>query len=62
MGMPKYQTFSVTFEYTDGSEEQRKANRVVVTVYGDSEFAVRAEIQRQYPAFQNVSVLEIERR
>jgi len=34
----------------------------VVTVYGDSEFAIKAEIERQYPEFGDVTILTVEPR
>jgi hypothetical protein len=37
-------------------------NGAVVTVYGESEFAIKRELERQYPAYGNVVILEVEER
>ncbi len=60
--MPRYQTFSVTFEHTLEGGSQRRVNRCVVTVYGESEFAIQAEIERQYPAYTDVVILSVDGR
>lgn len=60
--MPRYRTYGVLFEYTDGDGSQRKFNRVVVTVYGDSEFAIQAEIERQYPEYNDVTIVSVDPR
>lgn len=60
--MPKYRSYSVKFEYSSPGGEQRKFTHAVVTVYGDSEFAIVAEIERQYPEFEDVTILSVEER
>jgi len=60
--MPKYHSFSVSFEYSSPGSDQRKLTRTVVTVYGESEFAIQAEIERQYPEFENVTILSVDER
>lgn len=60
--MPKYRTYSVMFEYSSDRGGQRKFTRTVVTVYGDSEFAIKAEIERQYPEFEDVTIVSVEPR
>lgn len=59
---PSYKTFSVKFEHTVGGSETRKMNRAVVTVYGESEFAIKRELERQYPEYGDVVILEVEER
>lgn len=58
--MPKYQSVSVKFEHSTVDGETRKVNRAVITVYGNSEFAVLAELGRQYPEYRNITILETE--
>lgn len=60
--MPKYHSYSVTFEYNSPGSDQAKLTRAVVTVYGDSEFAIKREIERQYPEFENVTILSVDER
>ena len=57
-----YRSVSVTFEHGLEGSDQRRVNRAVITVYGVSEFAILAELQRQYPAYTNISILEVEER
>jgi hypothetical protein len=57
-----YKTFSVKFEHTVGGSGTTRVNRAVVTVYGDSEFAIKREIERQYPEYGDVVILEVEER
>ena len=59
---PRYTTFSVSFEHSVGGSGQRKVNRAVLTVYGESEFAIRAELARQYPEYRDIVILEVEER
>ena len=59
---PSYKTFSVKFEHTVGDSGTPKVNRAVVTVYGESEFAIKAELERQYPEYANVVILSVEER
>jgi len=59
---PTYKTFSVKFEHTVGGSNTPKVNRAVVTVYGESEFAIKRELERQYPGYENVVILEVEER
>jgi hypothetical protein len=48
--MSKYNSVSVKFEHsTEGSDNRR-----------DSEFAVLAELKRQYPAYEDITILECE--
>jgi hypothetical protein len=56
--MPKYNTVSVKFEHTLGGGSARRVNRAVLTVYGESEFAVLAELERQYPDYEDIVILE----
>jgi hypothetical protein len=58
--MPKYQSVSVTFEHTVGGSSTRKVNRAILTVYGESEFAVLAELKRQYPEYDDITILDVE--
>ena len=60
--MPKYHSVSVMYEYTTGGSDQRKINRAVITVYGESEFAIQAELARQYPDLDNITILSVETR
>ena len=34
-------------------------NRALLTVYGESEFAILAELRKQYPNYTNVSLLDV---
>ena len=55
--VPRYRRVSVIFEHSiDGGT--RKVNRAALTVYGDSEFAVARELKRQYPEFDDITVME----
>lgn len=57
-----YKTFTVTFEYvTPDSDTVRQSTRTV-TVWGDSEFAIKRELERQNPGYQDVVLLETEGR
>lgn len=57
--MAKYRRVSVTFEHAiDGGT--LKVNRAVLTVYGDSEFAVLRELVRQYPEYADITILKCE--
>lgn len=58
--MSSYKTASVKFEHTLDGGSTRRVNRAVLTVYGESEFAVLAELQRQYPAYGDIVILECE--
>lgn len=58
--MPKYHSVSVMYEYSDEHSEQRKINRAVMTVYGESEFAIQTELERQYPRQQAITILSVE--
>ena len=57
-----YKTFSVKFEHTVGGSGTPRVNRAVVTVYGESEFAIKMELERQYPEYGDVVILEVEER
>ena len=59
---PSYKTVGVKFEHTVGGSGTPKVNRAVVIVYGESEFAIKAEIERQYPEYGDVVILEVEER
>lgn len=59
---PRYTTVSVRFEHSVDGSGSRKVNRAVLTVYGGSEFAIKAELERQYPEYRNVVILEVEER
>jgi hypothetical protein len=58
--MTQYNSVSVKFEHTTDGNDNRRVNRAVLTVYGDSEFAVLAELKRQYPAYEDITILECE--
>ena len=58
--MAKYRTVSVKFEHTVAGSSTRKVNRAVITVYGESEFAVLAELEKQYPEYEDIVILECE--
>lgn len=58
--MPSYQRVAVTFEHTTPESDTPRVNRAVLTVYGDSEFAVLAELKRQRPECRGVVILELE--
>ena len=58
--MTHYNSVSVKFEHTTDGSDNRHVNRAVITVYGDSEFAVLAELKRQYPAYEDITILECE--
>lgn len=58
--MPSYRRVSVTFEHTTPDSDTRRVNRAVLTVYGDSELAVLAELRRQRPDCRDITVLEVE--
>jgi hypothetical protein len=62
MSRPGYHTFDVTFEHSTRTSDTVRQNRVVVAVWGDSEFAIKREIERQYPQFIDVVILEAEAR
>lgn len=57
---PRYKTFSVVYEHTIDASDQRIVNRAVLTVYGDSDLAVQAELARQHPLLRNIVILSIE--
>lgn len=58
--MAQYRSVSVQFEHTMSGGTTRRVNRAVVTVYGESEFAVLAELERQYPDYADIVILECE--
>lgn len=58
--MPKYNSVSVEFEHATSGSATRRVNRAVITVYGESEFAVLAELRRQYPDYEEIIILECE--
>lgn len=58
--MPTYQRVAVTFEHTTPESNTVRANRAVLTVYGDSEFAVLAELKRQRPECRDIVLLEVQ--
>ncbi|MCX5765615.1 MAG: hypothetical protein NTZ43_00085 [Gemmatimonadetes bacterium] len=60
--MPRYHSFSVTFEHSLEGSDQRRVNHVVITVYGESELAIQAEIERQYRTYTNVVILSVDQR
>lgn len=57
--MVSYQRVDVRFEHTLGEGTSRRVNRAVLTVYGSSELAVLAELQRQHPEYHDVVILEV---
>jgi hypothetical protein len=59
---PSYKTFSVKFKHTVGGSGTPKVNRAVVTVYGELEFEINRELERQYPEYGDVVILEVEER
>ena len=60
--MRRFRLFHVTYEHSIEGSDQRVINRGAVTVYGDSELAIQAELARQHPAFTNIVVLNVEAR
>ena len=60
--MQRYQLFHVTYEHSVEGSDQRFVNRGTVTVYGDSELAIQAELARQHPAFTDIVILNVEAR
>lgn len=58
----RYKTFSVVYEHTIEGSDQRIVNRAVLTVYGDSELAIQAELGRQHPSFRNIVILSVDER
>lgn len=57
--MVSYQRVDVRFEHALGGETTRRVNRAVLTVYGSSELAVLAELQRQHPEYKDVTILDV---
>ena len=57
---PTYQRVVVTFEHTTIESDTPRVNRATLTVYGDSELAVLAELKRQRPELREISLLEVE--
>lgn len=57
MDHPVYKTFDVEFEHTTTDSSTPRQNRRVITIWGDSEFKAKAEIERQEPSFRNVVIL-----
>ena len=57
---PRYTTFNVTYEHSIESSGQRIVNRAVLTVYGESELAIQAELARQHPSFTNIVILGVD--
>lgn len=55
----KYRTFDVEFEHKTESSDTARVNRRVITIYGESEFKAKAEIERQNPEFRDVVILEM---
>lgn len=55
-----YHSVSVVFEHTFAGSDTRRVNQAVLTVYGESEFAMLAELRRQHPSYEHVVVLEFE--
>lgn len=58
--MSRYNTVAVKFEHNTSDSATRRINRAVLTVYAESEFAVLAELERQYPGYQDIVILECE--
>lgn len=56
--MPEYHSVAVTFEHATLDSNTRRVNRAVITVYGESEFVVLAELKRQYPAYVDIAILQ----
>jgi hypothetical protein len=59
---PSYKTFSVEFEHTVGGSGTPRVNLAVITVHGESEFRIKRELERQYPEYGDVVILEVEER
>lgn len=57
-----YSTFDVQFSHTTPESETVRQNRRTVVVYGDSEFAIKAELERQNPSLRNIVILESTKR
>lgn len=57
-----YNTFDVQFEHTTTDSETVRVNRRIITIYGESEFKAKAELERQEPSFRNVVILEMNQR
>ena len=56
----RYHTVDVRFEFTLTDSGNRRVDRAVITVYGESEFAVLAELKRQNPDYRGVTILSTE--
>jgi hypothetical protein len=56
--MATYQTVDVTFDHCTCDGPTRRVNRAVITMYGTSEFAVLAELRRQYPHYHDIVILQ----
>lgn len=54
---PSYKTFDVAFEHTTTTSDTVRQNRRVITIWGDSEFKMKAEIESQEPTFRNVVII-----
>lgn len=60
--MAKYHTFTVQYEHTTDTSDTVRQNRAVLTVWGESEFAIKKAIEREHPSHTNVVILESEER
>lgn len=62
MSATSYNTFEVDYEHTTEASNTVRQNRATITIWGDSEFKVKAELEKQRPEHKNIVILSIDAR
>jgi hypothetical protein len=58
----RYHTFSVEFEHCTKTSDTRRQNWALITLWGDTELAIKSALEKSNPEFVDVVILSIEKR
>ena len=57
-----YHTYSVDFEHSTKASDTRRQNWALITLWGETELAVKAALEKSNPEWVDVVILSIEKR
>ena len=57
-----YNTFSVEFEHATKASDTRRQNWALITLWGETDLAVKAALEKSNPEWVDVVILSIEKR
>lgn len=58
----RYHTFSVEFEHSTKASDTRRQNWALITLWGETELAVKAALEKSYPEWVDIVILSLEKR